>query len=331
MSAPLTLWAAEPGGAEIAAGLEQSASSATPGTAGTWMYLMAIGLAMVLAGLGLIRRARANQRLARFTVEEEIEPRRERPEPRVREEIELHTLARRLAMSSSGELGALATASQTGTPLFALRTEGPQRECPKCSRRYASWMAVCPFDHASLQEPNQRGATLHRLAERRARATHQEVLPRKRCVACQRRYHAETMYCPHDGEKLVMDMRDEALESSAWRVCRGCGVDAPAERALQCGCDESRRDVMELKPWAMTPRGLPLNVCPSCRRYGAPGASHCPEHPEQVLLPETVFERHALPARGHGPQRKLCVRCHGRFSGAYSHCPRDGERLRHVD
>lgn len=247
------------------------------------------------------------------------------------EHHELQALAKTLARNTSGELGALAVESELGSPLFALRSDGPQRECPKCRRRFASWMAICPFDHVSLQEPGHSGVNVRKMAARRAKASREDLLPRRRCLLCERRYHEDVTYCAHDGEKLIQDLREEAEEAESWQVCRCCGEDARVSAgALTCGCSEEDQDLLLLNPALMKHRGMPMSVCPTCRSYAAPGQTHCAQHGD-VLLPESVFERHALSARGHGPERKLCTRCHKRFSGAYTYCPHDAQRLTHID
>ncbi len=300
-----------------------------------WIYLMALGLALVCGGLYMIRRARQQQHSRLFDVAQELETlelsrREERPSPP--KESELQALAKSLARNTSGELGALAVESEMGSPLFALRTEGPQRECTMCRRRFASWMAICPFDNTPLKEPGHAHINVRKIAARRAKANREDMLPRKRCMLCERRYHENLTYCPHDGEKLIQDLREEAEEAPCWELCRSCGQDVIKEESttLTCRCDEERADHVVINPAIMRTRGIPLSKCPTCGTYGGPGQTHCDAH-DEVLLPESVFERHALPAAGHGPTRKLCTRCHRRFSGAYAYCPHDAQRLKNID
>lgn len=314
--------------------VHQTAASTTPNI---WMYLMAMGCALVLGGVYVLRRAHIQQHTRLLAATEEpdalidtLEMRRD--DAIVTGESELQAVAKALARHTSGELGALAVDSELGSPLFALRSEGPQRECPKCRRRFASWMAICPFDNAALKEPGHAGLNVRKIAARRAKANREDMLPRMRCLLCERRFHKDVTYCTHDGEKLIQDMREEAKEAEHWHLCRHCGEDAlVGVKDFECGCDEDVRDLITLNPSIMRTRGIPLSKCPTCGVYGGPAQTHCHTHTDEVLLPESVFERHALSAHGHGPERKLCTRCHQRFSGSYSYCPHDAQRLKTID
>ena len=314
-------------------------ATTTAGGSNLWLYLAAIGVSLILCGVYLVRRARDHQHMKMLALDiEELEPRPlmeapSRPEPAAPTESELQTLARNLAQNSAGELGALAFESEMGSPLFALRTEGPQRECPRCHRKFASWMAICPFDHAPLRDPAQQLNQARKLALKRARAANAQdgVLKRKRCLTCERRFREDLTYCPFDAEKLVHDHREDAQEAEAWHVCRQCGEDRLAsDGALTCGCEESARDHIRLDPARQESVGLTLSACPICHTYAAPGQTHCPEH-DELFLPEDIIARHALPISGYGPARKICVVCCARYAASYNYCPHDKARLKHID
>lgn len=308
--------------------LSTTANSAAPNL---WIYLIALGLAMVMGGVYLVRRARANHYRALYEEGAEVDAPPEEARPVDTQSETLKAIAQRLAQSSSDSLGALAIQSDAGSPLFALRTEGPQRECPHCHRRFASWMAICPFDAEPLREPGTSVMTARRVAAKQARASKEDVLPRLRCTTCERRYHQGALHCGHDGGKLVPDLLEDAQEAQARVVCRGCGRDTSQQRGEpSCECKEEHRDVVTLDPASLTERGLSMSICPSCRVYGSPGQTHCKGDGE-LLLPESVIDRNAFPVNGFGPRRKLCRKCGGRFSGAFVYCTQDGARLTPID
>ena len=298
-----------------------------------WIYVAALGISLVLGGLYMIKRARENQHLKSFeasinALETELTP---PPSPKVAES-ELQTLARTIAKNSASELGALAVESEMGSPLFTLHPEGPKRSCPKCDRKFASWMAICPFDSTPLIDPSQQASQARKSAARRSRATKDDNLSRKRCLTCDRRYRDDLTYCPHDGAKLIQDIREEAMEAPSWHLCKGCGEDKPTKQGeLACKCDEDHKDHVILDPSNLEISAMIFSSCPECHKYGVPGQTHCKDHPEEVLMPETTIERHALPASGYGPARKLCTVCNRKFSGAYIYCPHDKSRLKHMD
>lgn len=322
---------------------EVSAATTAPMVSQTdsdlWLYLAAIGVSLILCGVYLVRRARAHQHMKLLSMEiDALEPRPlmeapARQEPQAAAESELQTLARSLAQNSASELGALAIESEMGSPLFALRTEGPQRECPKCHRKFASWMAICPFDTTPLRDPAQQLNQARKHAIKRARASNAQegALKRKRCLTCERRFRDDLTYCPFDAEKLVHDHREDAQEAEAWYVCKSCGEDKLVSQGeLTCGCDEDARDHITLDPAKHEPPGMSLNACPVCHTYAAPGQTHCPEH-DELFMPEDFIARHALPASGYGPARKICVVCCARYAASYNYCTHDKARLKHID
>lgn len=287
---------------------------------GLWLYLMASGLALLMFGLYLLRRARQQRLLELASVEEPLllSPPRMREAPA---EADLRAvLAQAVATDRGAAPNALALQTIEDTPLFAARGDGHSKECPQCHRKYASWMVVCPFDAATLQDLHAR--------RRPARVPRgHTALPRKRCPSCSRRFEEDAICCPYDATELVQDTIEEASSATPFTICRVCGRDIDGDEDAACGCGEER-DVFTLDPSNTDARAptMPLTRCPRCRTYGALGQTHCPGDGE-LLLPVTSVQANALPSTGYGARRKLCRKCGTRYSGAYVHCALDGTKL----
>jgi hypothetical protein len=210
--------------------------------------------------------------------------------------------------------------------MLATRTEGRDRECPSCKRRWSSWMVVCPVDGAELGPPQQARAP-------RRMAMGESFMPRLVCHGCGRRYEQGAMFCSHDGHELLHDSPEEAARAPSFTVCRCCGRELEAGKP--CGCAAAQRDPVVICPVEASAESarlpaVPLTVCPRCNRYGAPGQLHC-AHDQALLLPVTDIHIQTFPHTGYGPRRKVCRACGETFSSACAYCCHDGEALAALD
>lgn len=276
-----------------------------------WVYVTALVFSMVLMGLYWARRARQRREFLAMdapTLRLPVAPAQGVGEPTV-------TPVQSGVRAAGGNP---ALAEQLRRALVAApRVEEIQKECPTCSRRFASWMMVCPFDAATLRTP---GAT-------RARMPGETPLPRRACPECARRFEPDVVICPFDGADLAEDTLEDAARATTRYACRACGAHregiSPSE-----GCCEAPEPV-RLDPSRSDARAptLPLSACPRCHTYGALGQTHCP-HDGELLLPITTIQASTFPSTGYGPRRKVCGRCGTRFGGAARFCCHDGARLR---
>ncbi len=308
------------GAAEQAIAQTQLAPASSPHafTPSLWIYLLAIGAALIMGGIYMVHRAR--QRHLYDIEEDAFAPRRDRPPRReVQPADPLMSVATQLSADQSSP-HALAIQRGAERPLFALRTDGHAKECPACHRNFASWMAVCPVDATPLEDL---------IARRRAgrSAKGKTALQRLRCPSCERRFAEDARLCPYDGLQLVRDTAEEAAVAPPTTICRSCGADVTDALGRICHCGEDF-DPLTLDPSDVSnrPPAVPLTVCPRCRAWGSFGQTHCP-HDGELLMPVTELEANALPATGYGPRRKVCRTCGVHFSGAYLFCSFDGTEL----
>ena len=308
--------------------LQDVITTTTPALANLWIVLLLVGTTMILAGLYLIRRARLQQQLDALD-DDDVQllspPPLRRSEPHREDPIAALTQSITQAQQS-GALGLSALPSVPDAPLFSLRTDGPQRECPKCHRKYASWMVICPIDAEPLLDP----PSSKRSAPRATRSHSRSPLERKRCPTCERRYEDSASFCAHDATPLVQDTAEDSAHAPSWTVCRSCGQERDAQHpssAPHCACQDLA-DLTRLDPARRdgASQSIALTACPICRAYGSPGQTHC-VHDNQLLIPLSIIQLNALPPHGYGTRRKLCPKCGARYSGAFLHCTQDGARL----
>lgn len=202
----------------------------------------------------------------------------------------------------------------------APRLEETHKECPECRRRFASWMAICPFDAATLRTPGVA----------RARMPGETPLPRRACPECARRFELDAVVCPFDGAELAEDTLEDAARAPVRFACRACGAHRQGVEVSEGCCDAPEPIRMDPSQAGTRTPALPMGACPRCHTYGALGQTHCPNDGE-LLLPITAIQANTFPATGYGPRRKLCGKCGARFGGEARYCCHDGARLRPIN
>ena len=287
-----------------------------------WLYLIALGIAAVMFGIYVLQRARRNEFEHLEGIDDSMILDDDEPHQETNEQDMVRALAQVVASEQGSAPSELALQSGRDKPLFAPSTEGHQKECPQCHRRYASWMVVCPVDATTLKDINTR--------RRPPRLPHKDHtrLPRKRCPSCGRRYEEGAEFCAIDASKLLVDTLEDAAEAPKITICRTCGKDVTKiDREHSCGCGDEA-DILTLDPSNTSNKtpSIPLTVCPKCRTYGGFGQTHCAKDGE-LLIPVTSVQANSLPITGYGPRRKLCRKCGTQFSGGYVYCTHDGTKL----
>lgn len=190
----------------------------------------------------------------------------------------------------------------------------PPRTCPECERVVPGIFDVCPFDSTPLEDGNSR-----------RRKGSEELLPRKYCPDCGRRYELHAEHCYHDGQLLRRDDEQAARDAGVFRVCRDCGWETTDDVEI-CPRDGEPLVVIDPMSRKQVRPVIPYNRCRDCGYLGEPGQTHCPND-GSFLLPELDAGTTALPPTGYGPRRQVCPECGTRFGDHCNHCSSDGTEL----
>ena len=149
-----------------------------------------------------------------------------------------------------------------------------------------------------------------------------------RCPRCERRYSDDTVYCPHDGESLVVDTTAAAAAADPLVICRACGKESEVD-SPSC-CDDPDVLTVDARDTRAMGGGVSLLVCPKCHTYGRFGAVQC-AHDGEFLIPSSLLQPGVLPPTGWGDRKKMCPKCGTKYSGASHFCAHDGARLKALD
>lgn len=304
-----------------------------------WVYLVAIGAAIVLAVAACVwwyaRRRRGREVAGTLEMSESLASTTE--------------TIRRESFASTGSMETPVEAAEdpptTGsreTPVPSEQSErqpvslttpstmkesGESRDaehvriCPECDRSFPANYVVCPFDSTALQTIGRRAGQTEPNTE--VGSGH------SRCPTCDRRYYPGQSYCYRDGSALVAesDNRTPTTGDEAWRVCPECGREARTDARL---CPEDGTELMRVgKPRSghgRTTPPVPMMRCPECGGSAAPGTARCPED-GTLLTPIQNETLDQFPPTGVGPRRKVCPECGERYSRAARYCSNDGTEL----
>lgn len=153
-------------------------------------------------------------------------------------------------------------------------------------------------------------------------------LERLVCSGCDRRYSMAAQFCYHDGLPLMQDTTQLAQVSSSFEVCKACGWESDLGTEHPEGCPEAEASFTEIdaRDSSSVLPMIPMMVCPTCGKFGAPGQTHCPVD-AQVLSPLLDTRSPELPLRGFGPRRKVCTECGAAHGPSANYCSHDGAEL----